>query len=466
VTDVSLPKRGRGRPKKAHPTSTAVALPEQWCDNPDIYPDTQEILTALQDLGKKQLKVINGNRQEVTSYTLIQKLSTKIYQNIQSIYKPDGLTKNTSRGRESLAGLVLMSRRLIDVTSLDVSFHRFARNGQVFCITNNPIHGGLDVPIKEFQANIVASTQKAKACRSTNDGLRLALTLLDPKNRDSVAIIMTNKKDRTQSDITGDHVLHFFEQLLHESFMNPSYRPPRPEIPAFGEIDVDERCQWDPDDPKIFEVDRTAAWLVETWKTYVRRKYKLALDKWNKETGGGNGQAWSFINYCEKDSRWLVAVFLKDIENNYLLASNAGGRMPSHLQMECASDPTLDVSSMEESSGGRATAGKRAAMEAQAETKKLKSEISQAVSLLTSMCKKKEEDMKKQEDSAEDTMEYRKDKLFIVIAQLNSALKDQETLNSMSPTTRDDYVQCITPRRKVAVRKMLQLEKVQEEQSL
>jgi hypothetical protein len=329
-------RRQRGRPRLSRDVTQGQALPDLWCECMDIYPDAQEIATALQDPGKRHSKTVNGSQQQVSTFPLIQKICTKIYQRIQTLYNPDGLTKNITRGRESLTSLVLLSRKLTDAMYLDVFFHRFAKNGQVYTITNNPIHCGLDIPIKEFQATILDQIKRAKSTRTSNDGLRLALTLLDPKYRDATSIVMSNRKERAHSDINGDHVLHLFEHILNDSFKNPDYEPPMPDDSSFGDIDETELQQWNPNDPKILEVERDASWLMDTWKVYIKRKYKVALDRWNKETGGGNGQPWSFVNYCDKDARWLVLVFLKDIEANYLLASNAGGRMPLHLQMECS----------------------------------------------------------------------------------------------------------------------------------
>jgi hypothetical protein len=58
-----------------------------------------------------------------------------------------------------------------------------------------------------------------------------------------------------------------------------------------------------------------------------------ALDKWTKDTGGGDGGPVKFIDFCERD-RWLVWIFCKDLEANFLLANSAGGRMPAHLRVE------------------------------------------------------------------------------------------------------------------------------------
>ena len=91
--------------------------------------------------------------------------------------------------------------------------------------------------------------------------------------------------------------------------------------------------QWDPNHIDVFANERSATWLKEMWETYTKPKYKKSLSAWNKETGGGDGTAPSFINYCGRD-RWIVWLFCLDKEANFLLGSSAGGRMPKHLQIE------------------------------------------------------------------------------------------------------------------------------------
>ena len=400
VTQVVLPQppgdqppialRNNGNETLALPSSSPPLqlLPALWSDCPLVYPEPKDIVEALQDLGKKTMKLVNGSRDAVTVYPKIQKLCTKVYQNIQSLYHPDGLTKNVTWGRDFLVNHVLMARKLAEITTLDVFFHPYSKNGgQVFIITNNPVHCGLNIAInEEFQGTMKSNLKKSKTSRTSNDGLRLSLALLDPKYREAVAIIMSNRKERVHSDISGDHVLHFFEELLLD-FKDKNYSPPLPSRHLFGEINLQEVNAWDPNDPVIFELDRDASWLMETWKVYIRRKYKAALDRWNKETGSGNGQSWSFVNYCDRDSRWLVAVFLVDKEANFLLAHNAGGRMPSHLQMESGRAGSPGVSSTEDSDDrSRMTARKREAIEAINESKKVKANMNKAAMIFVDMC--------------------------------------------------------------------------------
>ena len=208
----------------------------------------------------------------------------------------------------------------------------------------------------------------------------------------------------------------------------------------------------------MFEVVRDASWLLETWKLYLKRKYKYALDRWNKDTGGGNGQPWSFINYCERDGRWLVLVFLKDVESNYLLAANAGGRMPTHLQMESSSDRSGEPSSSDESKGARLSVKKRAVIANQNETKKLKSDIGDALALLSTICKEKQKETK-------DQLEEEKDKLFLGVEKLTRTLNDGDMLKSMSPTTRETYVTILKSKRRRLVRKMQELEDKERDES-
>jgi hypothetical protein len=423
---------------------------------------------ALQDPGKQVMKTVNGTRQPVTTFPLIQKLCSKIYGSIQVLYNPEGLTKNPTRGRDSLAATVLMARKLTDAVNLDPFFHKYANKGQVYTITNNPVHSGLDIPIKEYQDTILESQRKARASRTPNDGLRLALTMLDPKYRESISLIMSNRKDRIHSDIAGDFVLHFFEHMLTESFSNPQYKPPQASIDRFGDITVEERSMWDPNDPRIFEVTRSATWLADTWKIYVKKRYKQALDRWNKETGGGNGQPWSFVNYCDRDSRWLVAIFLKDVDANYLLAASAGGRMPNHLQMECGFTATLEVSSLEDSSSSgkeksssenknsstkAAPSIKKREMEKDVEqTKKLKGNIHELV------------DMVKGVYAGKNVLDGNNSiAVFKTVTEMNRALMDKEALETMSPRTRDKYTNSVQSQRRRLIEHMSELEEKQQQ---
>jgi hypothetical protein len=108
-----------------------------------------------------------------------------------------------------------------------------------------------------------------------------------------------------------------------------------------------------PTNPSVFEHEKTGQWLCDTWEDYIRPKYKRALDKWNKDTGGGDGNPVQFINFCSGDC-WLAWLFCIDYETNFVLASSAGGRMPEHLQVEAGFSEDLSAMTPSDSNGGSA----------------------------------------------------------------------------------------------------------------
>ena len=71
---------------------------------------------------------------------------------------------------------------------------------------------------------------------------------------------------------------------------------------------------------------------MATWEEYTKPKYKEALARWNKETGGGDGTLPSFAKYA--CASWLAWVFCLDSEFDFLLASCSEGRVPKHMSNE------------------------------------------------------------------------------------------------------------------------------------
>ena len=71
---------------------------------------------------------------------------------------------------------------------------------------------------------------------------------------------------------------------------------------------------------------------MATWEEYTKPKYKEALSRWNKETGGGDGSLPSFADYA--CAPWLAWVFCLDSEFDYALSSFLEGRIPKHMDSE------------------------------------------------------------------------------------------------------------------------------------
>lgn len=223
-------------------------------------------------------------------------------------------------------------------------------------ITNLIINCGLDTAIDRYQECVEPQLKQKNIARTSNDGLRLALILLDAQHRGSVSGVMSKKKDRAKSDVSGDPVSHFFEQTLTDCFLNPLYKIPLPPEHYYVEFPDEEKANWDPNDSSVLSQERTGTWLRSTWDDYVKPKHKKALDKWNKDTGGGDGAPTSFIDYCMSD-RWLVLVFVLDLDANFPLACSAGGRMPKHLQTKSGfgGDDMSSIGDTTNGSGGKRT---------------------------------------------------------------------------------------------------------------
>jgi hypothetical protein len=411
-----------------------------WKDCHAVYPPFEEIVTAIQDLGKHQVVKHKGKEIRQHRYPLVEKLAAKIYASIQTeFHNPEGLTKNVSRGKMTLVRDIIIRRRHTDISETDPIFHPYGSNGKVYIVTNSTIHAGLDVCLKSFQDSIEATLRQKNSARTSNDGLRLGCILLDGKYRGSVAGIMTKKKSKQKSDIPGDATTHFFEHIVQESFSNVAYQVFPPPDCYYSEFPEEEKGSWDPNDSAIFEHERNGLWLKATWDEYLKPKYKKALDKWNKDTGGGDGTPPSFIDYCGSD-RWLVYLFCKDIEANFLLASSAGGRMPKHLQIE--SGFTEELSCITD--GPPSSVGKRVAIEDElGEVKKQRARIESTLDRVCSY-------VESRNGGSEDRIKGYID----TVADYSQKMQDNTTLDTMSPDSRAMYVDTLKKQRKLLLQKM------------
>jgi hypothetical protein len=416
-----------------------------WKDCKAVYPPIDEIATALQDLGKHQVVKNKGKEVQQHRYPLVEKLAAKIYSSIQlECNNPEGLTKNVSRGKMTLVRDIILRRRHTDITETDPLFHKFGKDGKVYIITNCTEHAGLDVCLKAFQEAIETSLRQKNSARTSNDGLRLGCILLDSQYRGSVTGIMSKKKTKQKCDVPGDPTTHFFEHIVQESFLNKNYVVPPPSDCYYSEFPEDEKGSWDPNDSAIFEHERKGLWLKATWDEYLKPKYKRALDKWNKETGGGDGTPPSFIDYCGGD-RWLVYLFCKDIEANFLLASSAGGRMPKHLQIESGFGE--EVSCITD--GPPSSTGKRvvAIEDELGEVKKQRARIETTLDRVVSF-------VESRNTGTEQRNEDRMDGYIAKVADYSQKMQDITTLDTMSPDSKSMYVDTLKKQRKHLLKKM------------
>ncbi len=413
--------------------STGVSL---WKDRQDIYPPPDDIAKCMQDKGVQKSVKRQGKNVIETQYTQIVKLARLVYKNIFDKIKPDCLTKNPHRTSKQLANTITWERKHKDVNETNIFFHQYGDNGKVYLITDDPAHSGLDVAIALFQEHAQQKQRQKNAARTCNDALRLACIMLDDRHRGSVARILSGTKSRTQSDQSNDTTLAWYEKILQDDFLNPDYDATAPS--HFDDFPVDERCAWDPNASSIFEHERTAEWLKGTWNEYLRPKYRSALGRWKQETGGGDGTPPSFIDYCQTD-RWLVYVYCKDCETNFLLENNAGMDMPAHLQMESGfSSETTDPSP-------RAKRGPDPSVELE-EFKRQRGLATETLERAVAMMERRE---------ATQPQPPTNEELLTKVHDLSRKLADPEgLLQSMSPDIKEDYTSHLKTERRNVMAKL------------
>jgi len=320
-------------------------LPSRWKDNPEIFPDFAAMAEAMQDPGK----VKSGAKSKAEKKTGVQrrqfeldgKLATVTFKNILQLHKPQGITVNVSRGKEPLAIEIVTSRRHVDTCDTQMAFHAYGKERKV-CIVKNCVKcAGVDLAVERFQEAHERAMREKAAHRTPNDGMRLCGILLEQKHRDTVGGIVTNKKDRKKSDVAGDPNLSFFESILPD-FRDVLHDVKHPLEECMADFDDEDKSKWDPNDQSIFEHDRDKHWLMDMLVNHVRPKCKKALDKWNKDAGGGDCKVTSFVDFMLNDC-WLAWMFCLDCEQGFLLANDAGGGMPRHLNVEGGFDDPVEV---------------------------------------------------------------------------------------------------------------------------
>jgi hypothetical protein len=264
---------------------------------------------------------------------------------------------------------------------------------------------------------------------------------------------MSNKKDRKGADQSGDPSLHFYELILKDCFMNKEYIIERPEK-YFDDFPEDERERWDPNDSNIFAQDRSATWLKETWDTYIRKKYKDALDKWNKQTGGGKGTPTAFQNYCGGD-KWLVWLFCVDYDTNFLLASSAGGMMPEGLQLESGFEVDVDDGEQEGVSDIEGSTVSSSARSSQKKKKKRKNDESPGDDTVGThrAVKQHIEQMKETLKHLSSSRKKDEDRDIDQFAKYTQMMNDTGVLNTLSPDSKEAFQNAMQEKRRPILQK-------------
>ncbi|CAJ1968092.1 unnamed protein product, partial [Cylindrotheca closterium] len=426
----------------------------------DIYPPPKEIAEALQDAGVPS-KSAKGEMKY--NYPKLNKLAKKLFKGITTHFQDTGLGQNLARDSAPLLKAIIFCRRQISVTEAHPLFQPYGKDRMVFIIDNCEKTCGLQRPVMHFRTLTEQKKSKTKGFRSGDDGLRLGLCMLLPEYRSAVGLVLSGKKDRKMMDQSCDPSLALFEKIYDEAFMkrdrsfeslSEDYWKEMAELPQ-------DKDRWNPNNPSIFEHKRGGAWLKETWERYLRPRYKAALGKWNKETGGGQGKPANFYRYCGKQcDEWLVWVFIKDMEKNFLLASPTGGQMPAHISVEAGFESesedddvrsTSSSSSVSSSGKRRANYNKKMAKRKKANRKETAVKLAaadQQYSKISRMIDVAENLMKSMQSNM---VANKTDTVASFVAEVDvcfEKLNNTAHLESMSPDSKESYKRFWNSRRK------------------
>lgn len=84
--------------------------------------------------------------------------------------------------------------------------------------------------------------------------------------------------------------------------------------------------------------------MQETWISYLRKKLRESLKKWNLDTGGGKGVWSNFKNYAKGEtSAMLTWIFILDMKKGGLLMLHAGSRTPAGICHEAGAGKSAEV---------------------------------------------------------------------------------------------------------------------------
>ena len=291
------------------------------------YIDKDVFLEAVQDLGTVDPK---SGDQQLIYHPKMKSMSLRMYQVFKSEKFPD-LPANSTRAWPVICNAINMKRKQVGLSYVDQEFHKYSADGkQVFIINNNTKYYGYNQILAEIHYHFQKCKKKKSKDRSPSDAIRVAAVMLAEEHKKAVTKILSGSRTvRAQSDQSVDPVLAWAMDAI-AMFKDANFFVDQPIDCPDGDVEGV--------DPNSYEVvsgepSRDAKWFLDTWRLYLKKKYKDAIKKWDTETGGGSHDAEEFGNFCGRD-RWLTWVYLMDMKAGYLLFQFAKGTPPEHVGCE------------------------------------------------------------------------------------------------------------------------------------
>ena len=192
--------------------------------NKSLYLPLPELMNNLQDRGQD-----DKSGYGTLVFPKIKILSKKIYQLLNK--DPTiNITKNSTRGVQSIYKGLLGRRILIDKTDLFVELHLYGLKDstQMYYLHNDKVTDGFDVFYKFFFDFLDSQVNKKEENRNENDGIRAVAIMLDPKYRTSLQLFLKGTKTtRAECDQSVKTDIAWALQCLVDS-NNHNYVVPSP----------------------------------------------------------------------------------------------------------------------------------------------------------------------------------------------------------------------------------------------
>jgi hypothetical protein len=290
----------------------------------DLYPDRTEFMQALQEEAQVDPKSPEG----ALHHPNLIKFAGKVYVLLKAgNFKHLG--SNKSRASREIAHAFVRLRKQHAKGAVDDVFKPFANPSTelLWIIQNDETHFGYDRFLRNYSNHLASKVVTKREDRTPSDAVRVAAIMLAEENRLAVVGILSGVKDRAKSDQPVDPAKAWAAVAVRQ-FLDASFIAPQPDG-----MDPEDIDGIDPNNPGRMVLERDAQWILDTWKHYLKKKYKAAIKKWDKETGNGDHDACEFSKFCD-GNRWLVWVYMMDMENDFLLYSNAQGKPPSFVGLE------------------------------------------------------------------------------------------------------------------------------------
>ena len=140
---------------------------------------------------------------------------------------------------------------------------------------------------------------KKQESRSGSDGVCGIGIMLQTKYQSSLQRFISGKRcDRADSDQAVEPNIAWAKEMLRE-FDDPNFVLVRPE----GVRDED-KCIANPNDTERIVENagkNDEEWFLNIWRTYVKKKYRESINRWDNKTDIGSGDSSLFGNFCKND---------------------------------------------------------------------------------------------------------------------------------------------------------------------